>query len=416
MDAVDTTLLVVAAIFVVGAAGEAIFRKTGLPDVIWLIAVGIALGPVAGLVTTADLLTIAPLFAAITLVVVLFQGGSQLQLGDLTSALLRALLLSFAGFALVVLGMTALVLLGAAVGLLPESWGLLHGLLLGSILGGSSSVVVMPAMALARVEPRLTNLVSLESAFTDVYCVVGASVTTDLILARASSGNPGLALAGSFGIAIGLGLAAGMLWVVLMNRVAKGEHAYTFTLAALLGLYVLVGQLQGSAALAVLTFAVVVGNAPTLGRWLHLKRERHLSSELTVVHAQIAFIIKSFFFTFIGLMLGPPWPLLFLGVAVGIGLYLARRLTVRVVLAGSSWSRAHRAVVVACLPRGLAAGVLATLPAATGVPDTEMLPPFVFAAVVTTVVVFAIAFPRARSGLARGALPAEQRPAEGPSE
>ncbi|MCC6622769.1 MAG: cation:proton antiporter [Deltaproteobacteria bacterium] len=418
MGPVETALVVVAAVFVVGALGESVFRRTGLPDVIWLIVAGALLGPVAGLVRPSDLIGVAPLFAAITLVVVLFEGGSHLDLRGLTSSIVRALSLSFVGFAFVVLATTLLVAIASAVGLLPASWGPLHGVMLGSILGGSSSVVIMPAMGLARVEPRVSDLVSLESAFTDVYCVVGASVTIDLLLVTGGgdggAASPGLALAGSFGIALGLGLAGGLAWVALLDRVARDEHGYTHTLAALLGLYVLAGELGGSPPLAVLTFAIVVGNAPTVGRLLRVTTERRLGVELTAVHGQIAFIIKSFFFTFIGLMLGPPWELMAIGLGAGVALYLLRRLATRVALAGKGWSPAQRDAVAACLPRGLAAGVLATLPAARGVPDTEHLPPFVFAAVVTTIVVFAAVFPRARRRLTAEAGPPADAPT--PSE
>ena len=45
------------------------------------------------------------------------------------------------------------------------------------------------------------------------------------------------------------------------------------------------------------------------------------------------------------------------------------------------------------LPRGMAAGVLALLPAQQGLTGTERFPVVVFAAVLTTVVLFAVGFP-----------------------
>lgn len=405
MGPVEHALLTIAAIFMIGAVGEGIFRKTGLPDVIWLIAVGVLIGPMIGLVAAAELMAIAPLFAAITLVVVLFEGGSHLQLGDVGAAVGRALLTATLTFGLSMALVTGLVMLGVLFGVCPESWGLMHGLLLGSILGGSSSIVIMPAMALARVEPRISNLVSLESAFTDVFCVVGASVLVSLMSSEAAGAeSPALVLGRSFGIALGVGAAGGLIGLVVLPFLERSEHAYTHILAALLGLYVLVGELDGSAALAVLTFAVIVGNAATIRKRLHMKGVG-LGLHVTAVHSQIAFIIKSFFFTFIGTMLGPPWPLFALGVGFGLMLLGARFIAVRIALAGKSFDPARTRVVIACLPRGLAAGVLATLPAAAGIPDVEFLPPLVFAAVLTTILVFAVMFPRAKK-----ALPPETKP------
>jgi cell volume regulation protein A len=46
----------------------------------------------------------------------------------------------------------------------------------------------------------------------------------------------------------------------------------------------------------------------------------------------------------------------------------------------------------AAIPRGLAAGVLATLPMQYGVPEAENLAPVIFAVIVLSVLVFAIGF------------------------
>jgi potassium/hydrogen antiporter len=78
---VTVFLLAIAAIFLIGALGEVIFQRTQIPDVIWLIFAGILLGDsVSGLVTREQLGEVAPYFAALTLVVVLFDGGSALTL------------------------------------------------------------------------------------------------------------------------------------------------------------------------------------------------------------------------------------------------------------------------------------------------------------------------------------------------
>ncbi|HRE92028.1 MAG TPA: cation:proton antiporter, partial [Myxococcota bacterium] len=358
MDPVQQALITIAAIFTVGAIGEAVFRRTGLPDVVWLIGVGVLIGPTFGLVSTQELMGIAPLFAAITLVIVLFEGGRQLRLEDLTKAAGRAVSLALLSFFASVLVVTGLVLLGIATGILPESWTYMHGLLLGAILGGSSSIIIMPAMALARMEPKVGNLVNLESAFTDVFCVVGATVLIALMAPEATTGeHPGLVLGRSFGLALGVGLVVGILGLLALPWLAESEHAYTYLLAGLLGLYALVDSLQASAALAILTCAVVLGNAPTIRKKFHATKAG-LSFQVTTVHTQLTFIIKSFFFTFIGAMLGPPWPIFALGLGFGLALLFARWMAVHVAWLGSGLGPERRTVVLVSMPRGLAAGVL----------------------------------------------------------
>ena len=146
MGSVELFLLCIAAVFLIGVVGELVFARTGVPDVVWLIVVGVFMGPVFGLVERDLLMDIAPFFGALTLVIVLFDGGVRLRLGELMSAAPRSLLLAVSGFVGAVLAMAAVSMLFAKLGLLPKaSWTWMHGLILGAIVGGASSVVIMPA-------------------------------------------------------------------------------------------------------------------------------------------------------------------------------------------------------------------------------------------------------------------------------
>ncbi len=408
MGPVSMFLLSIAGIFLLGALGEIVFQRTNVPDVIWLIVAGILLGPITGMVSRELLGQIAPFFAAITLVIVLFEGGSALRLGELSQAAPRSLLLASLTFSSAVLVMALMSMAARALGLLPPEWTLVHGFMLGTILGGSSSIIVMPAMSRARMEPKVANLVGLESALTDALCVVGTTALMAVLLGSAAgpSESPLLTLGRQFGIALAVGLVSGVFWLLLLHWLAKSEHAYPITLSALLVLYVAVERAGGSAAFGILTFAVVLGNAKTLTKGIGLATPVELDSSVRGFHRQMTFIIKSFFFVFIGAMLGPPWPLIALGLLLGIVLFLVRVPAARLAVLGSGLSPGQTKIVVVSLPRGMAAGVLATLPAAAGVPGTQTLPVAVFAAVFTTILTFAVGFP-----LARRAVQAEQPPA-----
>lgn len=399
MSAVSVFLLVIAAIFLIGILGELMFARTGVPDVIWLILVGIFLGPIFGLVDREELGSVAPYFGALTLVIVLFNGGSELRLKDLARAASRGTLLAILGFALSV-ALTTVVAKGASqVGILPEEWTWLHCVLLGTILGGSSSVVIMPALAKAGLSPRISNLVNLESALTDVLSVVGTGVVVHLLTpaeGEAASAGASVAaetLARSFGIGVVIGAIAGLLAILTLRRVDKSAYAYPLTLGYLLILYVVVDELHGSAALAILAAAVMIGNAPTLSKAIGLAKEARLGQEVRGVHGELTFMVKSFFFTFIGAMLGPPWGGLFFGVALGLVLLLARVPNVMVCTLGSGLSRPAKGLTTLLYPRGMAAGVLAMWPSQQGIPFTDDLPVVVFAAVFTTILVFAGGFP-----------------------
>jgi cell volume regulation protein A len=402
LDSVALFLLSIAAIFLIGALGEVTFQRTNIPDVIWLILAGILLGPMLHLVTPDMLKTIAPYFAALTLVVVLFEGGTTLKLSELSQAAPRSSILALTSFVFAVFALTLASMAASFVHLLPATWTWSHGLLLGTILGGSSSIIIMPAMAQARLPGRLANLVNLESALTDAFCVVGTSAIIDIMMKGGAGANPGLVLLRSFGIGLSIGVMVGLVWLLFLRFLHSNEHAYPVTLSALLILYVVIDSAQGSAALGILTVAVMLGNAPLLGRFIGLKDNIQLDTGVRGFHRQMAFIVKSFFFVFIGAMLAPPWSLIATGVLFGGLLLVARIPAVRLSTLASGFTPAQKTMATIALPRGMAAGVLATLPMSAGVPGTEQLPVLVFAAVFTTILIFAVGFPMVKRRMPEG--------------
>ena len=394
MGAVELFLLTVAAIFLVGVIGEIIFEKTNVPDVIWLILVGIIVGPVLGWVERDLLNQVAPFFGALTLVIVLFDGGSRLNLEELIKVAPRSLSLAIVGFILSILTVALLAQGAYGLGLLPKSWTFLHGLMLGAIVGGASSVVIMPAMQKAGLPSSLANIVNLESALTDVLCVVVTGALIDILLSGAMDvGHAASTLAKSFGIGLIAGAFAGFLWLLLHRMWRSSPHEYPLTLGALMVLYVLIDRTGGSAALGILTTAVIIGNANSFSRWFKMEGEANLNPQLQNFHGVITFMVKSFFFTFIGLMLYPPWSLLLLGFILAIGLLLARIPAVWLATTNSGMGKTERSLITVLMPRGMAAGVLAILPFQKGIADSEFLPVVVFSCVVTTLLLFAGGFP-----------------------
>lgn len=402
LDDTSRYLVMIAALFLLGAVGEVIFARTQVPDVVWLILAGVVLNA-TGAVDPAILDPILPMFSALTLIIVLFDGGRQIVINDLVTAAPRAAAMALLGFVASMFGVAIVVQLAALTGLLPESWTFMHSLMVGAILGGSSSLIIMPSMLLAKVEPKVSNLVGLESALTDALCVVVAVVLMNVIHSgEASSGQAVLEFGENFGLALLIGMIAGWVWMPVLRMLSGNPYAYPVTLAALLFLYVLVDNIGGNPAMAVLTFSVVVGNAAALMRGIGFSlgdRPLALDDTVVTVHTQATFFIKSFFFTYIGLRLSPPWSLIIVGVLVGVVLYLTRIPAAKLIASKSAgFDENQEKMITIALPRGMAAGVLATLPSSEkySISGTEDLPALVFAAVVTSIVIFAYGFRQVR--------------------
>jgi NhaP-type Na+/H+ or K+/H+ antiporter len=94
-----------------------------------------------------------------------------LKLGGVIKYSLTGSVLAILYFILVTGLITGATYLLSLTGLLPD-WTIWWGIILGAILGGTSSIVVMPLLKNAGFSEDKTNILSIESALTDALCVV----------------------------------------------------------------------------------------------------------------------------------------------------------------------------------------------------------------------------------------------------
>ena len=397
MDSVSIALVSLAAMLLVGVGGRALFARTGIPEVVWLIVLGVVLGPVTGLLDRAMLLEAAPHVGSVALIAVLFDGGSELRLERMGASAARSAMLAGACFFASVAAIAPTVMIAKWLGVVPPTWGWMHAILVGAIVGGASSVVVLPALRRGGVAPALSRLVNFETALTDVLAVVTVGAILAVMVARAEGGDgvsAAMALARSFVVGTLVGCVFGGVGVLVLRRAPESELVYPATLGGLLLLAVISEALGGSGALGVLAAAVVLGNAPHVPRTLGLARTETDQTEAGPRRPDLLrFLIQSVFFTLVGAMLGPPWDAMLFGLCLGLILIVARTPAAALGSLGSGWSLEARQLLSFLFPRGMAAGALAILPFAAGLPGTRHLPSIVFAAIATTVVVFSVGFP-----------------------
>ena len=75
-------LLAASVVIILGVLGEAFFKKTGIPDIAFLMVLGIVIGPILGIIQPAAVIEIVPYFAAIALIIIMFDGGYNLHIGN----------------------------------------------------------------------------------------------------------------------------------------------------------------------------------------------------------------------------------------------------------------------------------------------------------------------------------------------
>jgi cell volume regulation protein A len=395
MDPVARVVIEIAGILLLGALGEFIFAQTRVPDVVWLVVAGILAGPISGLIPSGLLRPGIPFFGAIALTVILSSGAFRLQLTEVAAAAPRGIFLGLSGFVFSVIATCGFFWLSTKLGYVrpspPLAW-----VMVGAIVGGTSSVVIMPTMAMARVPSRVARLLEVESSATDALSVIVTMVLLDLVVSgSADISRPFIALARQLGVGVALGVIAAALLVPGIRSMRDKPHGYTIFLASMLALYGITDYFKGNGAMAVLVASLLIGNAssivPILFPGAH-GLEVTATQTTRVMQDQMAFLIKSFFFFLIGLMF-PTDPKQISLAAVGVLFLMAMRVPA-VLLSTRSMGLGKKEFwfLSAAIPRGLAAGVLATLPMQYGVPGAENLAPVIFAVIVLSVLVFAIGF------------------------
>ena len=169
-----------------GFAG--IFSRTKIPDVLFLMFIGMCLGPFSGLVIPAQLGTVGNVFIAVTLIVILFQSGTGIRIKTLLDAWSR-------GVALTAVNFIATTLTVGAILLLVTDLSPILAFMVGAMLGGTSSAIVIPLLRNLNMREESSAILLLESVLTDVLCIVVALALLGLY--KAGSLNLGHAIVGA---------------------------------------------------------------------------------------------------------------------------------------------------------------------------------------------------------------------------
>lgn len=395
MDPVVKLVIEIAGVLLLGALGEFIFERTRVPDVVWLVAAGILAGPAFGLIPAGLLKPGIPFFGAIALTVILSSGAFRLQLNEVAAAAPRGIVLGLSGFVFSLIAVCGFFWVSTELGYVRPS-PLLAWLMTGAIVGGTSSVIIMPTMAMARVPSRVARMLEVESSATDALSVIVTMVLIDLVVSgSADISRPFIALARELGVGVALGVIAAALLVPGIPSMRDKPHGYTVFLASMLALYGITDLIKGNGAMAVLVASLLIGNASSIVPRLFPGAHGPVfaaTQTTAVMQDQMTFFIKSFFFFLIGLMFPTDLKQIALA-AVGVLFLVAMRVPA-VLLSTRSMGLGKKEFwfLSAAVPRGLAAGVLATLPMQYGVPGAENLAPVIFAVIVLSVMVFAIGF------------------------
>ncbi len=375
---------------VIGFLGDYLFRKISFPDILILLALGYLIGPVFGIIDPAQIAPASQIIASLALVVILFNGGLDLHFSVILSSAPRALILVILGIAASTVGVAFLAyhMLG---------WDLMHSLLLGAIVSGTSPSIVMPLVKRAKVPGQVSSVLSLESAFDGALVIIIALVILQVIT-KGQTGDEaslvGQAIAIKFAIGLGIGAAAGVVWLWVLTLIEGETFDDILTLAIVFLLYFAVETIGGSGVIFALTFGIILGNGVEVARFLRIRRTVGIHDMMKKFHSQMSFLIKTFFFVYLGLMLTfDKTDVIVVGVVIAFALLFVRYIVVLLSSIGSGTMFRNSGFLTTMLPRGLSAAVVAEIVVVAGITHASDYPDIIMVVIVATVLIAAIGIP-----------------------
>ncbi len=354
-----------------------------------LMCIGILIGPLLKIVPPDFLGKAGDIFVMLVLVIILFEGATKLKLENLQKAILGTLSITLISFLLTMGGVGYLLWQFAGFSLIPS-------FLIGAIIGGNATAVVIPLIEKIRIREESRTALFLESGISDVMSIVFTfALIASLELGVFHVERVVFDIGRTMIMAIVIGSVSAIIWSLFLNKVHNIKNS-AFTTPAFVFIVFGVTELLGfSGLVSVIVFGIVLGNIPLLVTFLKNRHQffhkvfhpQPLSNRELSFFCEVVFLIKIFFFIFIGTSLNfENLSIVFLGFLLTLFIF-AIRIPAVILSLPKSTARFDASIISVTVPRGLAAAVLALIPLQKGLEGGQVIQDVTY-----TVVFFSVLF------------------------
>lgn len=381
-------LLELTLIAVAGISAQWLGWRFRVPSILPLIAAGLALGPLSGVLNPDALFGhILPSLVSLAVAVILFEGGLNLKLNELREV----------GGELV-----ALCTLGAAITwgsvsvlahyLLGFDWPL--AILLGAVLVVTGPTVVMPLLRHIRLRGRSGSLLKWEGILIDP---IGATLAVLVFEGIANFPNGGILTDSLFAIFITivtggvLGFLGGVFTVALLRFFwVPGYLRNAVVLMMVLAIFTASNLIQAESGLLTVTlFGIFLANQKSVS----IRSIVGFKEDLQVLLLSLVFITLAARLSMEDILSFDSSALLF----VLLLIFFVRPVSVFASTLRSSLSWQEKSFLAALAPRGIVAAAISSIFAEqlsrTGMPGTEAVVPITFFVIIGTVLFYSLFSP-----------------------
>ena len=193
-------------------------------------------------------------------------------------------------------------------------------------------------------------------------------------------------------ISMGLGLAFALIWAAVKKYFPDSTDMQFSGEAWALLCYGVSQLLQLNGAMSVLCLGFALANLNLLPKWLG-----RFFSPVPVTYAntqllsEITFLLKTFFFLYLGMLISfSNITLVLVGLVIVLGIFITRYLSIRLMFPSKKCQLIDALALTSMGPRGLACAVLATLPIQAGIESGEAIQQILFAVIPISIFLTAV--------------------------
>lgn len=365
-----------------------IFSKKRIPDVLLLVLIGILIGPILKVVDGEKMSHMGNIFGQLTLVILLFESGTELSFKTLADSIKNTVSLTIVNFIVtfIAVGFFGWLILDMNPGI---------SFILGAAMGGSSSAVAIPLVKQISVGEKSKTILILESAFSAILCiVVSLALFESYKVGQLKVGIIFGQVFSSFLLATLIGLLGAIFWSMVLDKVRTINNSIFTTPAFVFIIYGINELLGYSGIISALAFGIGLANMEFIhNRWLKKffdKKPTLLNPTEKTLFSELVFLMKTFFFVYVGIAIKfDNLNSLLIGLGISFLMLLLRIIVVRIALPSKieNINDKDRAFLSMMIPRGLAAAVLATMISQSQLPGSEGVSNIVFSVIFFTIII-----------------------------
>ena len=383
------TIIVLGLLIFSSHAFNELFDKTKIPNVLLLLLIGIIVGPVSGIVSKDFFGELGNIFTTITLIVILFESGSGFKIKEIKAAIGSASILTLFNFIVTVI-------LTSLIAHFFLSLDPLSSVFIGSIVGGTSSAVVIPMVRQLKMGEKSSSVLILESALSDVLClVVGLALLDGIAQGEVSVGQVFSKMWKAFLFAIFMGIAFGFVWSLVIRLVRSIKNSMFTTLAFVFILYGMVELLGLNGGIAVLSFGIVLGNIEALNDGSRFRKvfksgASGFNANEKDFFSEVVFIMQTYFFVYVGISLQFGALSVYLAGFFIVLLIILARIPGMALFIRKGVTKPERGIMSVMTPKGLVPAVLASLPLQRGLANGEVILDLGYSIVLFSIIICSI--------------------------